>query len=244
MAVYVVSDLHGCFDEFKEMLKLIDFSEYDRLYIAGDICDRGKEPIALLRYIMAHENMEIIYGNHDEWLAKYIPNLIGGKKHPELLYFQTRTSDFSTWLNYNGGYITADQFLDLELPVCYDIEEYMDRNRVYYKELEVYGKKFLIVHSGLGSWCKAGVHIAEVPPYELIWPHIGIDDNPYEDVTMIVGHMPTFLYGSEYDGKILHGKKKSILHIDCGCVFGRTLGCVRLDDMQEFYVPSSYPRVV
>ena len=37
------------------------------------------------------------------------------------------------------------------------------------------------------------------------------------------------------------GKKKSILHIDCGCVYGRRLGCVRLEDQKEFYVPSTYP---
>ena len=33
MAKYVMSDLHGCYDKFKEMLNLIDFKNEDELYI-------------------------------------------------------------------------------------------------------------------------------------------------------------------------------------------------------------------
>ena len=239
MSVYVISDMHGCYREFITMLEKISFSDYDELYIAGDICDRGSEPMRLLRYIMGMKNAHLIFGNHDKWLLKYIPDLIKGKKHPSHLFWLG--SDFRTWLHYNGGSITADQFMDLDLPVCYDIEAYLEKNRRFYMEIEVHGKKYLIVHSGLGSYCRKGVHISEVPEYELIWPHIDLDDNPFDDVTMIVGHYPTFFYGKKYDGRIARGK--NILHIDCGCVFGRTLGCVRLDDMEEFYVESSCPYV-
>lgn len=238
MSTYVISDLHGCFSEFRTMLEKIQFSEYDEMYIAGDVCDRGREPIPLLRFIMEHDNMHLIFGNHDEWLAKYTGDLIKGKKRHSHMYFMGL--DFGTWIHYNGGLVTMDQFLDCDYPVCYDIQKYLE-DPEYYKELTVGGKKYLIVHAGLGSWTKYGVHVSEVPTMELLWSHIGINDNPYPDVTMIVGHMPTFLYGKEYDGKILHGR--NILHIDCGCVFGRALGCIRLEDMEEFYVPSSYPYV-
>lgn len=237
MAVYAMSDLHGCKKEFDAMLEKIQFSEYDELYIVGDVVDRGKEPVALLREIMAHDNMHLIMGNHDAWLKKYIPDLIEGK-HAESWLFDHMSNDLLVWLHYNGGVITADQFMDLDFPVCYDIGVWLEKVP-YFQQLELFGKKFLLVHAGLGDCCKAGIHPSEVPQRELIWSHIGMDDNPYQDVTMVVGHMPTFLYGNQYDGKIAHGK--NLLHIDCGCVFGRSLGCIRLDDMQEFYVPSTYP---
>ena len=70
---------------------------------------------------------------------------------------------------------------------------------------------------------------------------IGLDANPFNDTTMIVGHTPTFRYGDEYRGKIAIGKNKQIYHIDCGCVFGKSLGCLRLDDLKEFYIPSLQP---
>lgn len=53
---------------------------------------------------------------------------------------------------------------------------------------------------------------------------------------MIVGHMPTLFYGDEYKGKMI--LRDRIYHIDCGCVFGNNLGCLKLDTLEEFYVPT------
>lgn len=240
MSTYVISDPHGCKKEFDAMLEKIQFSdEYDELWIVGDICDRGKESIALLQEIIEHKNMHIIYGNHDVWFERYMQELINCKDDSN----QTDiTEDFMTWLHYNGGYTTADQFMDLKTSECYDIKLYMEENKRFYQYLDVHNKKFLLVHAGLADeFLNPNVRMSEVPSEVLVWSHIDIDDNPFDDVTMIVGHVPTFCYGSEYEGKIIHGK--NIYHIDCGCVFGRTLGCLRLDDMQEFYVESSAPFV-
>ena len=81
MSTYVISDPHGCKKEFDAMLEKINFSnEYDELWVNGDICDRGKESIALLQEIIASPNMHIVYGNHDVWLEKYMQELINCKK--------------------------------------------------------------------------------------------------------------------------------------------------------------------
>lgn len=39
MYKYVMSDIHGCYDEFIKMLELISFSDKDELYILGDVID-------------------------------------------------------------------------------------------------------------------------------------------------------------------------------------------------------------
>jgi len=239
MSTYAISDLHGCKKEFDQMLDLIGFSEYDEMWIIGDVCDRGNESIPLLKEIMANDHMHLIFGNHDQYLADYAQTLIDAKKGGT---FAMMDLDMLTWLHFNGGFTTADQFMDLDYPECYDIKLFLEE-RTYYKYLAVKGRKFLLVHAGLGEYCRPDVRLSEVPVNELIWSHIGLDDNPFRDVTMIVGHTPTFLYDKAYEGKIAHGLKTDILHIDCGCVFGKALGCVRLDDMQEFYVPSSYPKI-
>jgi serine/threonine protein phosphatase 1 len=240
MAVYVMSDLHGCKKEFDAMLEKIEFSEEcDELWILGDICDRGNESIVLLQEIMKHPSMHIIFGNHDVWFCRYAQELIDTKRDNNSV---DMTDDLMCWLHYNGGYKTADEFMDLEFPQCYDIKLYLEENHTDYKYLNVHGKKFLLVHGGLADeYLNPAQKLSAVPECVLVWSHIGLDDNPFNDVTMIVGHIPTFLYGEEYEKKIAHGKNDTILHIDCGCVYGRSLGCVRLDDMQEFYVPSSYP---
>jgi len=62
---------------------------------------------------------------------------------------------------------------------------------------------------------------------------------PIPDVTVVVGHTPTSLLNGEEEApmRIWHGN--GMIDIDCGCA-GRSafsrLACIRLDDMQEFYV--------
>lgn len=240
MATYVMSDLHGCKKEFDAMLDKIGFNEYDELWIVGDICDRGSESIPLLKEIIGYDNMHLIFGNHDVWLARYCQELIDAKRDDNSV---DMTDDMLCWLHYNGGYRTCDQFMDLPFPDCYDIKLYLE-DKLFYKYLKVNGRKFLLVHAGVAATDNyPDLKISEVPEQILVWAHIGLNDNPYNDVTLIVGHTPTFSYGEEFDGKIAHGKNDTIFHIDCGCAYGRTLGCLRLDDMQEFYVESTYPRL-
>ena len=46
---YVISDIHGCYKEFKTLLKNIGFSSADTLFVLGDMVDRGPDPIGVLR---------------------------------------------------------------------------------------------------------------------------------------------------------------------------------------------------
>ena len=240
MSTYVMSDLHGCKDEFDAMLRKIQFSDYDTLWIDGDVCDRGRYSIPLLMEIMSHDNMHLVFGNHDVWLARYCQQLIDGKKDPNAMDL---TNDFLCWLHYNGGYATADQYMDLSFPQCYDIKLYLE-DHVLYQYVNVHGKKFLLVHAGLTpEYMHSDIRMSEVPSQILIWSHVDIDCNPYPDCTMIVGHVPTFMYAPRYDGRIIHARDNKTIHIDCGCVYGRRLGCIRLDDMHEFYIDSTYPYI-
>ena len=67
MALYVMSDIHGEYDMFLEILEKIKFdSEKDLLYILGDIFDRGPKPLEVLEYIVTHKNIELILGNHEQ----------------------------------------------------------------------------------------------------------------------------------------------------------------------------------
>lgn len=239
MSTYVMSDLHGCKKEFDLMLDKIGFSSYDELWIVGDICDRGNDSTGLLKEIMSHDNMHIIYGNHDLWLERYIDSIIEIKKGN--LVIPNMSEDFQVWFYYNGGNLTVNEFMDLEFPEIYDIKLYLE-NKILYKYLTVKGNKYLLVHAGLPqNYLREDISLESVPEEVLLWAHIGIDDNPFKNVTMIVGHTPTFIYGEEYSNKIIHGN--NIYHIDGGCVYGRSLACLRLDDLKEFYIPSSYPKI-
>lgn len=63
--IYVMSDLHGEYALYQQMLEKIQFSEDDLLYVLGDVLDRGKEPIKILLDMMERSNVVFLAGNHE-----------------------------------------------------------------------------------------------------------------------------------------------------------------------------------
>lgn len=57
---YVVSDIHGYYDKYTSLLSFIRFSDNDKLYILGDVIDRGPDGLKLLQDIMERPNVELL----------------------------------------------------------------------------------------------------------------------------------------------------------------------------------------
>lgn len=67
MATWAVGDLQGCRDAFLRLLQAIGFSpDRDRLWLTGDLVNRGPESAATLREVMAlGAAATAVLGNHD-----------------------------------------------------------------------------------------------------------------------------------------------------------------------------------
>ena len=63
--VYVVSNLHGNYTKFKQLLKTIAFKETDLMYVLGDIVDYGDESMELIGDLSVRYNVYPIVGEHD-----------------------------------------------------------------------------------------------------------------------------------------------------------------------------------
>ena len=73
---YVMSDLHGCYEEYMQALKEINFTDDDILYVDGDVLDRGPEPIRILQDMMMRANVYPLLGNH-EFMALQVLRKLG-----------------------------------------------------------------------------------------------------------------------------------------------------------------------
>lgn len=67
MATYAVGDIQGCYTSFSDLLEAIGYSPTrDRLWLVGDLINRGPDSLAVLRWAMQHEAaVEVVLGNHD-----------------------------------------------------------------------------------------------------------------------------------------------------------------------------------
>jgi len=67
MAVYAIGDIQGCYDELKALLNKINFNtDCDRLWLCGDLINRGPKSIETLRYLYSlRDNIHVVLGNHD-----------------------------------------------------------------------------------------------------------------------------------------------------------------------------------
>lgn len=216
MSKYVMSDIHGCYDKFLAMLKKINFSEKDELYILGDIFDRERQPLEILEYIRSHENITLIKGNHEKMFEDFM-----------------ETNDNTLWF-YNGGMTTYEQLKLKDLDYIKNVYEYIVNLplMVVLKE-----EKLLLVHAGV-YYPEEDVDLETFTNFQeediCLWDRSNVGKNKkYKDFKVICGHTPV---------QTINGGNRIIrtdvaIYVDCGAVFkGGKLACLRLDDMEEFYV--------
>ncbi len=67
MAVYVIGDIQGCYRDFRKLLKLLDFKPgKDRLWLVGDLVNRGPDSLKTLRFVRDLGDRAVtVLGNHD-----------------------------------------------------------------------------------------------------------------------------------------------------------------------------------
>ena len=67
MAVWAIGDLQGCYDEFRALLDRLRFEPGgDRLWLTGDLVNRGPGSLAALRYVRSlGDAVSVVLGNHD-----------------------------------------------------------------------------------------------------------------------------------------------------------------------------------
>ena len=225
---YVVSDLHGEYELFVKLLRKINFSDSDELYVCGDIIEKGLESVRLARLIFSMPNVRAILGNHEAALLD----------HYEFLMRECG-GDYDSVLVSLRGFINngvGDGHL-LDWDVVDGIEALP-----YYLETE----DFVCVHAGVPLTDRG-----EVPPLDSVSPKVLIADRKFKSPDVIpkrskcvfFGHTPTSaVCGKDrivaYKKSTAYGDIRdfSKVHLDTCTMISGILGCFCVDTCKVYYV--------
>ncbi len=232
--IYTASDLHGCsVEDLKGLLDRAGFVEEDFLFVLGDVIDRGEHGVELLLWMTQQPNIQLLQGNHEAMMLScaFLFNEVTDENLDGLTVDDLKRMNH--WMR-NGGDTTLAGMRKLlkETPeLAAGILDYL-RDAPFYDTVEAGGRKFILVHGGLGNF-SPDKPLDSYTPMELLWTRPAPDTVYYPDATVILGHTPTVCYGEAYRGKIL--RTDTWINIDAGAAMGCRPAVLRLDDLKEFY---------
>ncbi len=245
MAINVISDIHGCFDEFQTMLDKIGLSEDDRLILAGDYIDRGPKSLEMLRWLENKPaNVTTIKGNHDEEFIEYVNLMQHIDQKNELMTDPDSNEDAKILLDsvrymfkqkqplgllYFDYYNTITDLVNNRGVTFGELVRwaYMLGNYAYIDGFELNGRDVVVVHAG---YCE-DTSLFEGTTYKsdidfcLYAREDAIELGGIPNGIIIAGHTPTIAQESRFynDGKVFryHDTDRDCIFydIDCGCVF-------------------------
>jgi len=103
MAIYAIGDIQGCYDPFRRLLDELDFDPAkDRLWLVGDLVNRGPKSLKTLRFVKSlGDSVIMVLGNHDLHLLALASGAIHPSSRFESLQKTLRANDLdelADWL--------------------------------------------------------------------------------------------------------------------------------------------------
>ena len=191
----VVGDIHGCIDEFEELIKKLSYDkESDRLILLGDLIDRGPDSVAVVR--KAREmDLECVMGNHEHKFLKWYRS--AGSKNDvydsRAHYTQFSDEDVS-YIARMSAYIKIDDFVLVHAGLRPHVPlEGQSKDDLFYMRYMDEDNKFVSLRKINKAGSKEAVHAHFWTEdydgtYNIVYGHnvndmekIRIDKHPYSD---------------------------------------------------------------
>ena len=263
MAIYAIGDVQGCYSSLQQLTRTIRFNpDQDRLWFVGDLVNRGPDSLQVLRYIKNLGPAAItVLGNHDLFLlavavgaaslrrSDTVAPVLKAPDRDELLGWlrqQPLLHREGNWLMVHAGLlpqwtVTEAQELAREAETALRGKHFTETLRALHPNdhlqwsPELTGPvRFAVIMkvcTRLRTCSISGVMESSFsgPPElapEGFHPWFDIPKRRNADATLVIGH---------WAAMGLH-IAPNLLALDSGCVYGRRLTAVRLEDRKVFQV--------
>ena len=231
--VYACSDIHANLKQLNNLLEFMD--DNDKLYIIGDVVDKGPDKLDVLKKIMKDNRITLLLGNHDLMMLAVIDN-IDNEYINNTYYYE---SVYNNWIKYNHGHKTLNAFLRMEENERKELINYL-KNCPILLNIEVDNKKYVLVHAYPENMGEKDIYLDELKidntdiydwTSDYLWHREAYLH--LEDKILLTGHTPVAYYGSL---DIVHDDKW--YDLDCGLANLQEegkLGVLCLNDLKEYY---------
>lgn len=263
MATYAIGDIQGCFDALQSLLKIIEFNAArDRLYLVGDLVNRGPKSLEVLQWAMEmEERVTTVLGNHDlHFLGRYFrvsPQKSGDTL--EKLLASPQVDKMARWLCHRPLIHDAADFAvvhagflphwDWEIirKFARQTEKFLRGPEAPQLIATIHGKKDL-------SWFEPREGLGQLGAFLKILTRLRVCDEegtvhfrftgPPEQCPASFRPWFDWPHQREDHKKIIFGHWSAlglyhgagVLGLDSGCVWGRELTAYRLEDGETFQV--------
>jgi bis(5'-nucleosyl)-tetraphosphatase (symmetrical) len=261
MATYAIGDIQGCYDEMRRLLDSIGFDPVrDHLWLVGDLVNRGPQSVEVLRYLRGlGEHAISVLGNHDLHLlvvaagvrkphrGDTLDALLAAPDRDELLDWLRR----QRLMHVDGGYamVHAGLLPQWSIPqaqaLAHEVEAALQSPDHGEFLACMYGNTPARWRDDLAGYDRLRVVVNAMTRLRLCTPDgimefthkTGLADAP-------AGYLPWFdvPQRASRDTPVLFGHwaalgltlRPDVLGLDSGCVWGRRLTAVRLEDRRVF----------
>lgn len=257
MAVYAMGDIHGCYREFKKLLEKIEFDhDKDKLYLVGDLINRGPKSEKVLSYLMKHtESILPVLGNHDLAFLVFQEGLIRLKRHDtygELM----ESPQLQEYVRFIREQPLMRYIPELDIAICHagiyptwTIDEALS----YGKEVEAVLQNDVLYHEFVSKmfgnhpdeWDNSLEGIDRIRMIVNVFTRMRylhtdgrLDFDAKVPLKEITNLIPWFRFNNQFEKtQVIFGHwaslglhdENNILCLDTGCAWGEKLTAIRLD---------------
>jgi bis(5'-nucleosyl)-tetraphosphatase (symmetrical) len=268
MAIYAVGDVQGCHAELVQLLDQIAFDPAaDRLWLVGDLVNRGPDSLAVLRLVKSLGDSAItVLGNHDLHLlavAEGVAELNRIDTLDEILNAPDR-DELLHWLRHQRLLHVQDDYVLVHaglLPqwsvaqaegLAREVETALRGDNYVVFLARMYGNAPHNWDDNLSGYPRLRVIVNAYTRMRICTPEGEMEFKFKGEVEKIpAGYLPWFdiPQRASHDATIIVGHwsalglllRKNIIALDTGCLWGGPMSAIRLEDRKLFQVNCNNP---